>query len=228
MLKTNKHLSPPQAVINNNNNNNNKNFAHINKFIIVCRKMNAKLLKSAILRTNVKHRPAPSLFYFPGLTSKAIWPTEHFDQYCKLLSSNYDVILAEYKAIQSKKGSDYGVEEHKLHSGKWDWHSYVSKGKRQADFAVHCPRTTEVLESLTQPKLMANTPFSFAFFSTMYPKSKIDAHYAPCNLRLRCHFPLIVPNSNRVEDCGMRIADTTFRWEVGKPVFFDDAYEHEG
>jgi hypothetical protein len=30
----------------------------------------AKILASKILRTNIHHRPFPTLFYFPGLNSK--------------------------------------------------------------------------------------------------------------------------------------------------------------
>ena len=40
---------------------------------------------------------------------------------------------------------------------------------------------------------MTDTPFSFAFFSTLHAGGEIGAHYGPCNLRLRCHLPLIVP-----------------------------------
>jgi aspartate beta-hydroxylase len=43
--------------------------------------------------------------------------------------------------------SDYSEnEEHKLHTGSWDWKSYILKGKKQAHFAAHCPRTVEFLE----------------------------------------------------------------------------------
>lgn len=42
--------------------------------------------------------------------------------------------------------------------------------------------------------LLPGTPFSFSFFSTLYPGSQIAAHTGPCNLRIRCHLPLIVPS----------------------------------
>eukprot|EP01039_Chlorochromonas_danica_P007406 gene7406-8192_t len=192
--------------------------------------MRATILQSAIMRTITHPRPSPTLFNFPGLRGLPIWPSSDlFQGHTDLLIKNYDIILKEYHAIQAIKSSDYGAEgeEHKLHNGKWDWHSYVLKGKRQVDFAVHCPKTTELLESLQGPKLMTGTPFSFAFFSTLHPKSQIAKHCAPCNLRVRCHFPLIVPKNHTIEECGMRIANKKFQWEVGKPVFFDDAYDHE-
>ena len=70
---------------------------------------------------------------------------------------------------------------------------------------------------------MTQTPFSFTFFSTLKGQSSIASHYGPCNLRLRCHFPLIVPPEG---DCGMEVGGHKFRWEVGRAVFFDDCYEH--
>ena len=55
-------------------------------------------------------------------------------------------------------------------------------------------------------------------------ESKISPHYGPCNLRVRCHFPLIVPEG----DCGMQVGDKNIKWEEGVPLFFDDCYEHHG
>eukprot|EP00639_Heterosigma_akashiwo_P000123 CAMPEP_0194579818 /NCGR_PEP_ID=MMETSP0292-20121207/13788_1 /TAXON_ID=39354 /ORGANISM="Heterosigma akashiwo, Strain CCMP2393" /LENGTH=196 /DNA_ID=CAMNT_0039432957 /DNA_START=112 /DNA_END=705 /DNA_ORIENTATION=+ len=97
-------------------------------------------------------------------------------------------------------------------------------------FAAQCPKTADVLESI--PGFMVGTPFSFAFFSTLHANSKIEAHCAPCNLRLRVHFPIIVPTSstlggNERPSCGIRVADELRHWEEGKTMIFDDAYEHE-
>ena len=74
---------------------------------------------------------------------------------------------------------------------------------------------------------MNRVPFAYAFFSTLHGKSSIDAHCAPANLRLRVHYPLIVPDTDDVEQCGMRVGDTKVRWEEGVPLLFDDSYEHE-
>lgn len=58
--------------------------------------------------------------------------------------------------------------EQKLHEGEWDWLSYVTQGRRQADFAAHCPKTVEVLESI--PGFMTGLPFAYAFFSVLKPQ----------------------------------------------------------
>ena len=69
---------------------------------------------------------------------------------------------------------------------------------------------------------MINTPFSYTFFSTMKPKTSIKSHYGATNLKLRCHFPLFVP-----EEAYLRVASDPRPWTEGKMVIFDDSYEHE-
>jgi aspartyl/asparaginyl beta-hydroxylase (cupin superfamily) len=168
------------------------------------------------------------MFFFPGLNTQPVWSNALFPDIVQTLKENKGVILAEYQTLlKNCPKSDYEVEyQHKrLHQGNWDWHSYVLKGNRQADFAVHCPQTVSILESFQFPRLMTGTPFSFAFFSTMHPNTSINSHSSPCNLRLRCHFPLLLPKEG---DLGIRIADKTVRWQEGEPIFFDDCYDHEG
>ena len=193
----------------------------------------ATIVKSGILKTRVHPRPSPSLFNFPGLSSPtpiiAAASNPALNQIAHKLESSYDVLLKEYLALRKslQNASDYQEEtkeEAKLHKGSWAWNSYILKGERQADFATQCPQTVELLESFRRPVLMAGTPFSFAFFSTMGPGATIAPHHGPCNLRIRCHFPLIVPGDS--QDVGMEVGGEVISWKVGKPVFFDDAYEH--
>jgi aspartate beta-hydroxylase len=189
----------------------------------------AKLVQSAVCKTNIRHRPNPSLFIFPGLHSQPIYQSTLFP-FTSIIESNFSVIKQEYESLRKlEPTSDFNIKqsnetEHKLHSGQWDWNSYILKGVRQSSFASKCPKTVELLESLDSPKLMVNTPFSFAFFSTLHKNSNISSHYGPCNLRIRCHLPLVVPDG----DCGMEVGGIKIKWEVGKPLFFDDCYEHRG
>ena len=41
---------------------------------------------------------------------------------------------------------------------------------------------------------------------------------------MRVHLPLLVPSGG---DCGLRVAGESRRWERGKCLIFDDAFEHE-
>lgn len=176
------------------------------------------------------------MFYFPGLGTKPVYDREEdevvFKSYVRKLTENFNVILDEYKSVQerndSSSASDYTLsnDEHKLNNGEWVWNSFILKGKQQEKFQINYPSTSKILKSLLEekPKLMSGTPFSYAFFSTLKKKSKIDPHYGPCNLRIRCHFPLIIPEG----DCGMEVGGKIIKWEVGVPLFFDDCYEHRG
>lgn len=197
------------------------------------RELSANIIQSAMLKTRVCHRPSPSMFYFPGLSQSRpiidIAANKQFQQINEALRENYDAIKQEYLNLlsQSVEKSDYIDESHQtLHTGTWDWKSYILKGKRQTDFAMHAPTTVSVLEGLNDGfgggSLMKDTPFSFSFFSTMGKKSSIKAHVGPCNLRIRLHFPLIVPEG----DCGMEVGGETIRWKEGEPVFFDDTFIH--
>ncbi|CAM9531578.1 unnamed protein product [Ectocarpus fasciculatus] len=177
------------------------------------------------MKTKLVPRPTPSVFYFPGLNSKPVYNPSEF-KFSDILLENKEAILKEYQQMVSNKlpQSDYLLkpDEHSLHEGEWLWSSFIQKGKKQERFAQIFPETTRTLESI--PRLMDATPFGSAFFSTLTPHSKIKPHNGPCNLRLRCHFPLIVPEGNK---CGIRIGDQVVHWEEGVPLIFDDCYEHE-
>ena len=69
---------------------------------------------------------------------------------------------------------------------------------------------------------MTGTPFSYTFFSTMSPMASIKPHYGACNLKLRCHFPLFVP-----EEAYLSVADDARPWKEGEMMIFDDSYVHE-
>ncbi|KAF0732683.1 hypothetical protein Ae201684P_014172 [Aphanomyces euteiches] len=185
-------------------------------------KAKAALLRSALCLTTAKPRPSPTLFMFPGLKSAPFHNPRDFE-WTAALEANLDTIREEYLRLKDqKKKSDYVLtgQEHTLHQGQWDWFSYVSKGKRMPSFEEECPNTTALLNAI--PGFMTSLPFAYAFFSTLQPQSSIKAHSAPCNIRLRCHFPLWVPKG-----CGIRVADETTEWEEGKCLLFDDSYDHE-
>ena len=118
--------------------------------------------------------------------------------------------------------SDYAELEHStLHTGQWDWHSYIQRGSRSSTFRDLCPSTAKFIDSLG-PKLFT-TPFSYAFFSTLHPGAKITPHSSSMNLRLRLHLPLIVPQS---KEHGIACGASTRTWEEGKCVVLDDSYVH--
>jgi aspartate beta-hydroxylase len=208
--------------------------------------MAATIVQSAICRTSARIRPTPSLFFFPGLTSAPFWDAQSFPWACELESATEE-IRSEFLAMRAQgEPSDYAVgqDEHTLHDGRWDWLSWRQGTAPPSErFERECPRTVSLLRAV--PGLMTDMPFSYSFFSTLHADSAIAPHAAPCNLRLRCHLPLIVPpppppppppsesepgggaGCEGDATCGMRVAEIERPWEVGKCTLFDDCYEHE-
>lgn len=140
----------------------------------------------------------------------------------KPLQPDYDVNL------KGEHASD------RLHSGTWDWHSYILNGSVQPKFEESCPNTTEIIQDI-ESMLFLNNPFGFSFFSTLHGKSYIKPHHGPMNLRLRIHLPLIVPSDTNPDafstkpqtKCGIRVGNQIRSWEEGKAIVLDDSYEHE-
>jgi len=131
----------------------------------------------------------------------------------KTLVSDYDI---------NTKGGEHASDA--LHTGQWDWHSYILNGRKQTQFSVYCPTTAKCLEEIGED-LFCDTPFSFAFFSTLQGNATIKAHTGPMNLRLRIHLPLITPTGNG--KCGIRVGSQKRSWINGKAIVLDDSYEHE-
>ncbi len=64
-----------------------------------------------------------------------------------------------------------------------------------------------------------------AMFSILEPGKHLQPHRGPYNGVLRLHLGLIVPEPRG--ELGIRVDQEIYRWQEGKAVVFDDAYEHE-
>jgi hypothetical protein len=206
----------------------------------------------SLLRTSTT-RPSPSLLHIPGLRSLPFWTQYDKDQdfnrvayqdptvseAVQYLEQHWETIRREYAEKAPKLASDYQTDtEHTLHKGTWDWHSYMLKGKVQPNFEKHFPRTATILQVFRdEGRLFEGTPFGYAFFSTLHAQSKIAAHSAPMNFRVRIHLPLIVPanmpsaapvsEQDGRPSVGIRVGPVVRQWHPGKALVLDDAYNHE-
>jgi aspartate beta-hydroxylase len=175
-------------------------------------------------------------------------------QVVTLLEDSYAAIKKEYLEVAHNVFSDYqsDTEHHTLHQGRWDWHSYMSKGKLQPTFATHFVETSAVLQRLRDAGwLFEGVPFGYAFFSTLHPWSRIAPHSSPMNFRLRVHLPLVVPdwsflasgteatlradwirNSGGNDDddvdrgVGIQVGPIRQEWVEGQAMVLDDSYVH--
>jgi aspartate beta-hydroxylase len=187
------------------------------------------------------------LINLPGLRSLPFWTNLRDDgenriaygdptlqRVIQLLEDHATAIRDEYQRNHARLPSDYDLrtEHESLHQGQWDWHSYMTKGKVQAEFFQQFPDTFAVLQQLrSEGVLFEGTPFGYSFFSKLHPNSRIKPHSAPMNFRLRLHLPLIVPEEHTSDAesiaCGIRVGPLVQRWTPGKAIVLDDAYEHE-
>ena len=214
----------------------------------------------SLMQTSVA-RSSPSLMFLPGLRSLPFWtsydaasdtnriayqdPTlTHVLQH---LEANVSTIRDEYHRVAPTLDSDYQhdtTNEHTtLHEGTWDWHSYMTKGKLEGHFGQYFPETTRILQQLRQSSdrglptmcLLEDIPFGYAFFSTLHPKSSIQAHVSPMNFRWRIHLPLEVPDRAaephptlpQRPQCGIRVGTHVQTWTNGRALVLDDSYDHE-
>ena len=169
----------------------------------------ANIFKKGLLTTSNVMRPRPTMFFMPGLDQRPLHDPSAY-KWTGALEGAIDTIRAEFlEGLKHAPTSDYATEvsdrpDQMLHTGDWEWHSLISGGKRQDGFAQHCPQTAMMLESIDD--LQLGTPFSYAFFSVLKPGASIATHSAPCNIRLRCHLPLFVPDVP-LGTCAMRVGD---------------------
>lgn len=156
-----------------------------------------KLIKSAVCRVNTFSRPFPTLFYFPGLTSKQVWD-KNTSKSVKILEDNYNTIKQEFISASNSNSlsNDYTLidKEQSLHKGSWEWYSMISKGQENVKFKEQLPKTREILMSLED--IMTDLPFAYTFFSSLASGAEIAPHYGPCNIRLRLHLGIDIPEEN--------------------------------
>jgi aspartate beta-hydroxylase len=171
-------------------------------------------------------RSLPLWTSFDGTSNRIAFQDPMLTHVVEYLEKNVPIFKQEYELQKSLVSSDYtsgGVHGKKLHSGSWDWHSYMMQGRVQYRFVEHFPESSRVLHGLRDDQLLfEGTPFGFCFFSSLHPKSSIQAHTGPMNFRLRLHLPLIVP-----EKCGIRVGPTSQEWKEGVALVLDDSYQHE-
>jgi len=201
--------------------------------------MAAVLQGPSLLYTSL-HRPSPSLMMMPGLRSLPVWTSYDKNTQANRIAyqdptvtkivqhmqSKVDIIRNEYMSVSPNINSDYEDSDGALHTGTWDWHSYLLKGKIQPEFALNFPETTRILAEL-QPYMFTGTPFGFCFFSKLAGQSKIQEHTSPINFRLRLHLPLVVPSNNTAANIGIRVGPTENIWRKDQALVLDDSYRHE-
>ena len=102
----------------------------------------------------------------------------------------------------------------------WNAFFFYRHGFRYDENCARCPRTTEILESLSLVRIAEHAPE--ICFSVLTPGTHILPHHGSTNTRLVTHLPLVVP-----PDCAIKVGGELHAWEEGQCITFDDTFEHE-
>ena len=163
----------------------------------------------------------PHIWTMPGLRRSPIWdvPDEKPLDFITVLFEEKQIletIRGEYEYISIQED---GWKTNTTPAGRWRVFHLFNQGVKVRENCQCCPETVRHLESLQG--FMKGNVFGNAMFSSLEPGSHIETHTGPCNYRLRCHLPLVVP-----EGYCMRVGECAISWQVGKMLIFDDSYVH--
>jgi beta-hydroxylase len=133
-----------------------------------------------------------------------------------------DDILAEFHNIQATTdipGIQDIVASQAVLSDDDRWKTFFlyGYGYRAEQNCQLCPATDRAVQNI--PGLQS------AMYSVLEPGTRLRSHRGPYNGILRYHLGLIIPGDGT--SSGLRVADTTCHWQVGKSLVFDDTFAHE-
>ena len=99
----------------------------------------------------------------------------------------------------------------------WKMFPLIAYGIRSQPSIDMCPQTWRIVQGI--PGLTT------AMFSILAPGKHIPPHRGPYNGVLRLHLGVLVPEAR--ERLAIRVGSEERRWQEGRVLIFDDAYEHE-
>lgn len=170
------------------------------------------------------------MFHYPGLLPTPFFERSEFP-WLDAMEAGTDAIREELLAVLAR---EKGITPYMAYpddvphnqfaklnnSPRWSAYHLISEGMPVPGNTEHCPETMRLLAGAPQPDQPGRTPS--AMFSLLKPHTRIPPHVGVSNVRVVAHLPLIVPGN-----CGLRVANETRSWELGKAFVFDDTIEHE-
>lgn len=174
----------------------------------------------------------PKFLYIPGLPDQG-YEDPYLQPWAHDLADGFGVLRAEASELlqqdtdfQSFLGLKPGQRNTDYVDGPgplpaWDAFFFYRHGQRFSENHARCPRSSELLESLTLCRVENQAPE--VCFSVLRPGSIIKPHHGVTNSRLVMHLPLIVPTG-----CALNIVGVgEHAWREGKLMMFDDTFLHE-
>ncbi|KAK7087289.1 hypothetical protein V1264_021361 [Littorina saxatilis] len=161
----------------------------------------------------------PLIFRVRGIRAQAVWDSEEFKGLA-MLSESAAQIQSELDELLKNSSDEYDSywKVNDTPAGKWSICHLVDQGVKTPAVTA-CPETWRVVSSL--PGIMTDNLFGNVAFSLVEPGTKIEPHFGPTNVRIRCHLGLRIPTG-----CELTVGDTTLQWSEGKLLCFDETYLH--
>ncbi|MEW6772895.1 MAG: aspartyl/asparaginyl beta-hydroxylase domain-containing protein [Bacteroidota bacterium] len=136
-----------------------------------------------------------------------------------VFEQNFETIRDEFLNVkEQQKGIWLDTFPHyvdKSSENKWKIFSFRFFGIDNPLNHSLCPVTSRLIKN--NPNIIS------ADYSYLPPKTKILPHKGFTKMVLRVHLALIVPEG----DIGIRVGNTTKKWQEGKLLILDDSFEHE-
>lgn len=155
---------------------------------------------------------------FPGLDNKPVHSPNEYP-WVKTIEDSFRALRGEVATLEAQQlYIDYDAR-HK-EGGAWLTHPLYYMGVRTGPFYDACPVAGNLLKRL--PDLAVAYPWADVLFSVHFPGTHLTPHCSVDNLRLRCHFGLVIPKG-----CSIRVGDQILDWEEGRVLLFEDSFEHE-
>lgn len=169
--------------------------------------------------TTENSKQEPTVFFLEELPSKAWYTADDFPREISILERDaaFEIFLSEFLEIY--RDFDVGWVSNSVASGGWYLFYLWNQGVRMEDNCKKCPRTMKLIEKL--PLLLSDCAFGNVMFSVLLPKTIIDRHCGPSNVRIRCHIPLEAPGGYFIS-----VAGEERPWEENKVLIFDDSFYH--
>jgi aspartate beta-hydroxylase len=161
------------------------------------------------------HNNIDAMQWYPDLPSQPWYEASDFSLTRDLELQSSDII----SEISMLDLSRYHRESESIgRTGNWDVMMLFERGKRNEENCSLLPKTSAIIESCRSLKSLSG----LAYVSRLAPRTRVEPHRGPTNLRLRCHLGIRVPDA-----CGIRVDHDSRRWSEGKCLVFDDSFEHE-
>ena len=143
------------------------------------------------------------------------WAAE-IEREWRLIRGELDRVLARKDELPNVQ--DISVDAASItRDAGWKMFLLVAYGVRSQKDIELCPETWRILRRI--PGLTT------AMFSVLEPGKHLPPHRGPYNGVLRLHLGLLVPEPQ--DRLAIRVGPELRRWEEGRVLIFDDAYEHE-